>query len=161
MALIDDPMVLPCACTTLRKASRAVTRRYDEVMRPSGITATQLALLRAVDREGLVPMSRIAEGLVMDRTTLYRAVNPLLRDGFLSYAPGGSDARAKCLVLTPAGRARMAEAGELWDRAQQGVLELIGPSRWQRISAELMELAALVEGHPATAAASDNGASSQ
>lgn len=139
-------MTLPCACTTLRKASRAVTRHYDELMRPSGLTATQFAVLQEVEREGLVPMSHIAESLVMDRTTLYRAVNPLLRDGVLSYAPGGTDARAKYLIVTRAGKKRMARAAVLWEKAQQNTLGRIGEGRWRRISAELVELATLVDG---------------
>jgi DNA-binding MarR family transcriptional regulator len=131
----------PCACTTLRKASRAVTRFYDEMLRPEGLTATQLAILRAVDREGQVPMSHVAEALVMDRTSLYRAVGPLLRAGDLVSVPSEEDGRAKFLRLTGSGKRRLARAGRRWARAQKQMIEEIGPDRWPDLSRLLHETA--------------------
>jgi hypothetical protein len=32
----------PCACTTLRRAARAVTAAYDAALAPSGLRVTQL-----------------------------------------------------------------------------------------------------------------------
>src|SRR5262249_5171925 len=64
----------PCACTTLRKAARAVTRFYDAAIERAGMTTTQFAVLRAAERAGTVTMSRVADDLVMDRTSLYRTV---------------------------------------------------------------------------------------
>jgi DNA-binding MarR family transcriptional regulator len=130
---------LPCACTTLRKASRAVTRFYDEALRPTGLTSNQLAVMRAVDREGQVPMSRIAETLVMDRTSLYRAVGPLLRYGDLESVSPDDDSRAKYLKLTHTGERRMARAAPYWERAQRQMLRRIGPERWREMSQWLLE----------------------
>src|SRR5437879_13899705 len=76
----------PCACTTLRKAARAVTRFYDAAIERAGMTTTQFAVLRAAERAGTVTMSRVADDLVMDRTSLYRTVAPLLREGWLRRA---------------------------------------------------------------------------
>jgi len=130
----------PCACTTLRKTSRAVTRFYDEALRESGLTATQLAVLRAVARAGPVPMSRVAESLVMDRTTFYRAIAPLLRSGSLRARPAEGDGRAKRLELSPEGRRRMDEAGRSWGAAQRLLVQRIGASRWRELSAWLVEM---------------------
>jgi DNA-binding MarR family transcriptional regulator len=131
----------PCACTTLRKASRAVTRFYDEMLRPEGLTATQLAVLRAVDREGPVPMSHVAEALVMDRTSLYRAVGPLLRAGDLESVPSEEDGRAKYLRLSRSGRRRLARAGRRWALAQRTMVQEIGADRWPDLSRWLHETA--------------------
>jgi DNA-binding MarR family transcriptional regulator len=133
--------LVPCACTTLRKASRAVTRFYDEMLRPEGLTATQLAVLRAVDREGAVPMSHVADALVMDRTSLYRSVGPLLRAGDLVSVPSEADGRAKFLRLSRSGKRRLARAGRRWALAQKKMIEEIGPDRWPDLSRWLHETA--------------------
>jgi DNA-binding MarR family transcriptional regulator len=129
----------PCACTTLRKASRAVTRFYDDVLRPTELTTTQFAILRAVAREGRVPMSRVAEALVMDRTSLYRAVAPLLRSKDLELAPSNRDGRAKVLRLSQKGKRRMERAAGRWALAQRRMVKQIGAARWRELSRWLLE----------------------
>jgi len=128
-----------CACTTLRKASRAVTRFYDEALRPTDLTATQFAVMRAVEREKKVPMSHVARTLVMDRTTFYRAIAPLLRAGDLRWAPSAGDGRAKWLQLSASGRRRMNRAAGRWAAAQRRMVEKIGLARWRELSRWLSE----------------------
>jgi DNA-binding MarR family transcriptional regulator len=132
---------IPCACTTLRKAARAVTRFYDAAIERAGMTTTQFAVLRAAERAGTVTMSRVADDLVMDRTSLYRTVAPMLREGWLRCVPSDDDARAKCVVITPLGRSRIACAAKEWDAAQARVVAHIGRRRWGRLSASLLEIA--------------------
>lgn len=67
----------------MRRATRALTRAYDEALAPFGITVQQFAILRDIQRAGTIPLPRLAEGLVMDRTSLYRALPPLEREGLL------------------------------------------------------------------------------
>jgi DNA-binding MarR family transcriptional regulator len=131
----------PCACTTLRKAARAVTRFYDAAIERAGMTTTQFAVLRAAERAGTVTMSRVADDLVMDRTSLYRTVAPLLREGWLRCASSDDDARAKCLVITPLGRRRIACAAKEWDAAQARVVAHLGRRRLGRLSTSLLEIA--------------------
>jgi DNA-binding MarR family transcriptional regulator len=63
-----------CLCFRARRVSRALTRMYDEALRPLGIQATQLTLLNAIALSGAEggPMSATAEVLAMDGTTLSR-----------------------------------------------------------------------------------------
>jgi hypothetical protein len=37
-------LAIPCLCSTLRRASRAVSRLYDEELRGTGLRATRYAL---------------------------------------------------------------------------------------------------------------------
>jgi DNA-binding MarR family transcriptional regulator len=129
----------PCACTTLRKASRAVTRFYDEALRSTDLTSTQFAVMRAVAREEKVPMSRVASTLVMDRTTFYRAIAPLLRAGDLKWVPSRDDGRAKLLELSPSGRRRMDRAAGKWAAAQRRMVRKIGLARWRELSRWLQQ----------------------
>ena len=51
-----------CLCFRARRVSRALTRIYDEALRPLGIQATQLTLLNAIALTGEAggPMSATA-----------------------------------------------------------------------------------------------------
>jgi DNA-binding PadR family transcriptional regulator len=48
------PVSTPCLCNALRRASRAVSRLYDEELRGTGLRTTQYSLLSLLDRAGEV-----------------------------------------------------------------------------------------------------------
>jgi DNA-binding MarR family transcriptional regulator len=135
---------LPCACTALRKAARAVSRAYDEALAGSGLTTNQFAVLRHAARLADPPLSRLAESLVMDRTSLYRTLQPMVRAGWLEIvaAPRG---RAKLARLTPAGRAVMESAAPAWEAAQAGFLARFGAEPWAQVNAALSQVVAAAE----------------
>ena len=100
-----DSSTSPCACTTVKKLSRVLGRVYDSALAPSGINVTQFAVMRGIARHDGEPLVRVAEKLQMDRTSLYRAIAPLERDGWIEVA-AGVDARSRsarlyrnCVVL--------------------------------------------------------------
>src|SRR5947209_7151029 len=66
-----------CACSNVRKAARAVTQLFDEVLQPSGLRSTQFTLLVAVALMDEAPVTELAGALVMDRTTFTRNLKPL------------------------------------------------------------------------------------
>ena len=135
---------LPCACTALRKATRAMTRFYEETMAPAGMTVPQFALLRALERNGPTPMSRLAEELVMDRTSLYRAVKPLLRDGLVRMRSCATDRRVKEAELSGAGEAKIAQALPYWRKAQETFLADFGEEAWTGTSHALTRVVSLI-----------------
>jgi len=65
-----------CLCFRARRVSRALTRLYDDALRPLGIQATQLTLLNAIALSGRDggTMGAVADFLTMDPTTLSRNV---------------------------------------------------------------------------------------
>src|ERR1044072_3398166 len=79
-----------CACTTLRKPAPAVARVYDDALAEAGMTTAQFAILRHIAREQPVPLSRLADSLVMDRTSLYRALAPSAGKGWGEIAHGAA-----------------------------------------------------------------------
>jgi len=127
---------LPCACTALRKASRAVSRLYDDALAVHGLTVTQFAILRNIERLGGPVLSALAETLVMDRTSLYRTLEPMQRAGWIEIA-AAARGRAKLARLTPAGRALMAAAAGDWAAAQARVVEGFGAEAWAAMNAGL------------------------
>src|SRR5438552_9268027 len=63
-----------CAAFNFRRTARAVTRLYDLALQPSGIRATQFAILTAVAKYQPVAISRLGQILVLDQTTLTRSL---------------------------------------------------------------------------------------
>ncbi len=118
-----------CLCFRARRVSRALTRVYDDALRPLGIQATQLTLLNAIalSGEGGGMMSAIAEFLAMDATTLSRNVRPLETAGLVRVARMPADGRVRMALLTPAGRRAIETALPLWTQAHQRIIAALGP----------------------------------
>jgi DNA-binding MarR family transcriptional regulator len=142
-----------CACFNLRKAARAVTQLYEAVLEPTGLRATQMSVLVALSLAERAPLSRVADGLVMDRTTLTRNLRPLERRGWVRIEPG-DDRRERTLSLTRSGRAALGRAMPLWQQAQARVLAQIGDARWARLLTDLQGL--ISAAREATPAAKSN-----
>lgn len=124
MHMHHDYLSGPCACTSLRKAARAVGKAYDDALAPTGMTTAQFSILRNVSRGDAVPLSRLAEKLVMDRSSLYRAIAPIEAKGWvvLSAGPG----KAKLAALTEPGKAALAAAEPYWAQAQKHIVGTMG-----------------------------------
>lgn len=128
-----------CMCHKTRMAARAITRAYDEALRPTGLRATQISVLAAVGAEGALSIKALADSLEMDRTTLTRNLRPLEEQGYVLLAPERRH-RSRVLTLTPAGHAVIIEALPLWKEAQRRVARRLGEARWPEIQAALAEL---------------------
>jgi len=108
----------PCSCLSLRQASRYLTQKYDEALAPAGIRITQYSVLAVLKRLGPSSVQRLADALVMDRSTLGHNLRPLEKSGLVALAVHPEDRRAKRLVLTSDGEAKLKEARPLWRKAQ-------------------------------------------
>ncbi len=131
-----------CACFSLRKATRMVTQLYDEALKPAGIRATQFMVLVGIGSAGPVSVNQLADGIVMDRTTLTRNLKPLDREGLIAVRPG-DDLRVREVSLTAKGRKTLDRAFPLWERVQARLRQKIGDSRVDRL---LVDLQATVKG---------------
>ena len=86
-------------------------------MAKEGLRATQFSVLAKLGRLECVSINELAKSMVMDRTTLGRAIRPLQREGLLTIGPG-DDGRTRSLRLTAAGEARLQAATQRWREAQ-------------------------------------------
>lgn len=131
----------PCVCGRLRRASRALTRLYDEALEPTGLTVTQFAVLRTLARSKRPTLAELAEATAHEKSALWRILQPLLRKGWaMSSSTGGE--RSQRLELTPAGWAKLEEATPHWGVAKDRVSAALGPRE-----AALIELLSEVEAH--------------
>jgi len=133
-----------CACLNLRKAGRAVTQLFDDVMAPSGLKGTQFSVLATAAGLGPTPLSKLAEALVMDRTTLSRNLKPLVDHGLLR-VERGQDRRERRVQITEAGRLALEHALPYWRMAQERVTGTFGRERWQTMLGELRGVIAAIE----------------
>jgi DNA-binding MarR family transcriptional regulator len=110
-----------CLCLHVQRAARALARRFDEVLRPIGLTNGQFSLLMSLNRPEPPGMTSVATFLAMDRTTLTAALKPLERRGLVTVAQDPSDRRGRRLSLTREGRTLLASAVGIWEDAHREV----------------------------------------
>jgi len=129
-----------CLCLYLQRAARAEARRFDEALRPHGLTNGQFSLLMSLNRPEPAGLGAVAALLAMDRTTLTANLKPLERRGLVRSVADPEDARRRRLCLTAAGRRRLAAALPAWRRAEEATEALVGEADAKRLRALLAAL---------------------
>ena len=129
-----------CMCLHLQRAARAVARRFDEVLRPVGLTNGQFSLLMSLNRPEPPLMRDVASLLAMDRTTLTAMLKPLARRGLLEVSEDEKDRRGRRLKLLPAGRALLAEALPLWMETEAAVEAMLSSDAPETLRDDLRAL---------------------
>jgi len=125
-----------CLCRKLRVASRKVTRIYDDAFRECGITPTQFTLMAVALRAQNVSLSKLADILGMERTTLIRNLKPLERNGLIEVSSEGYR-RVKSVELSNKGIETLSEALPLWRKAQGRLKQKIGDDVWAQLQSDL------------------------
>jgi DNA-binding MarR family transcriptional regulator len=115
-----------CLCLSVQRTARALARRFDEALRPVGLTNGQFSMLMSLNRPQPATMTSVAELLAMDRTTLTAALKTLARRGLVVVAPDPGDRRSRLLSLTEEGRAALVAAVPIWEQMHAEVEELLG-----------------------------------
>src|SRR5215469_17650030 len=130
-----------CMCHKARMAARAVTRSYDDALRPMGLRATQVSVLAAVGAHGALSIKSLADSMGMDRTTLTRNLRPLEERGYVVLAPERRH-RSRMLTLTAAGQGALEKALPYWESAQGVIRRRLGGRGWPVVQQALAMLAA-------------------
>jgi DNA-binding MarR family transcriptional regulator len=130
-----------CFCLNLKRAARAVARRYDEALQPVELTNGQFSTLMTIKGLQPISMQRLAEMLGMDRTTLTATLKPLQRRALVSSHPDSADGRSRNLKLTDGGSKVLQQAVPLWSKVQQAVGREVGSSDAKMLRAQLARLA--------------------
>ena len=142
---VPNLVLQECACATLRKTSRTITRLYDEALKPSGLLATQYMVLVAIQKEHPVTIGQLAEIMVMDRTTLTRNLKPLEKSGLIVNGKG-EDQRTHVVSLTLKGKTAVEKAFPMWRKAQTHVATTLGPKRLVHLLSDLKEAVVRLRG---------------
>lgn len=131
-----------CLCLHMQRAARVLARRFDEALRPVGLTNGQFSLLMALNRPAPPPMGPVASLLAMDRTTLTAALKPLERRGLVEIVTDPADRRGRLLKLTSDGLAVLAAAVPIWQHTHDEVEAPLPAGNPDRLRADLQVLAA-------------------
>lgn len=129
-----------CVALRCRMASRAVTRAYDDALRPVDLKVTQFTLLASIRLDAFGSISEMADRLALERSTLSRNLLVLERRGLLTRSVG-KGGRARRLAITPKGEALLLRALPLWDKAQSGLVGRFGDEAWNAARRVLRDLA--------------------
>ncbi len=126
----DSLFAFRCACQNLRRATRIVTRVYDQELRKAGIEITQFGLLTALAAVGEANQKRLSAGFALDSTTLTRTLGLMRKRGWIEVRRG-TDKRERLFRLTAAGNRQVAAAQRHWERAERRFEKKLGRDGWE------------------------------
>lgn len=129
-----------CLCLHVQRAARALARRFDDALRPIGLTNGQFSLLVSLNRPKPPGMTAVASLLAMDRTTLTAALKPLRRRGLVKVSADPEDRRGRLMKLTPKGRKALARAVPVWRKTHAAVEALLRDGDADRLRGNLRAL---------------------
>jgi len=135
-----------CACDQLRRVTRGVTQVYDNAVMPSGLKITQLPIFVGLASEGDLPLTALAEGLALDRTTLTRNLKVLEDRGLIQTYEHADDARVRMVAMTLEGSRMLTAALERWVAVQEFVEERFGRDRLVALEDELAAFSKALDG---------------
>jgi DNA-binding MarR family transcriptional regulator len=114
-----------CPVFNIRAASRIITQLFDEELKPSGLQITQFAVLVGIASAESPTMNQLAQGMVMDRTTLTRNLKPIEAQGLIRIKKG-EDKRTSNIELTAKGKAALQKTLPYWEKARAKVSDELG-----------------------------------
>ena len=120
---LEKLMFTDCYATQFRRSSNALTRIYDDALRPVGIRITQFSLLRGLARLGDASVTQLAQEACLDRTTMSRNMKLLIEAGWVDVIPASTDKREKVLHINAKGHLVIKRAMRYWARAQKRIEE--------------------------------------
>jgi DNA-binding MarR family transcriptional regulator len=129
-----------CLCLHVQRAARALARRFDEALRPLGLTNGQFSLLMSLNQPEPPAMAGVASLLAMDRTTLTAALKPLERRGLVRVTADPADRRSRLMALTPKGMRLLTRALPIWQRIHRQVEDLLPDGDPNRLRSNLRAL---------------------
>lgn len=120
-------------CAALRRASRAVTHLYDQVLLPTGLKATQVVILLAIQQSGELAQWRLADQLGVSDEALSRRLATLRKGGLVAHRIGIERTGERLYQLTAYGVRRCEEVMPYWNRAQTRLRTTIGSEEWEAL----------------------------
>lgn len=133
---MTDPLRLVCHCGTIRQTARALTALYDAALAPHGIKVTQFTILAVIKELDAPATGDLAQALIMDSTSLSRALATLKKKGLINVRRGG-DLRMRYWYLTDRGRAKLKACREDWEKAQARVTRLHGAKNQKDLNSRI------------------------
>ena len=135
---VDDDLT-QCLVLNTRMAARAVTRRYDKALRPFGVTAAQFSILTSMVARPERSVTDMARSIAIDRTTLSRNLDLLVRKGLVS-GHEADKGNGRLVALTNEGNDLVQKLLPQWRQAQAEMRELLVAPDLKSVVASLQKL---------------------
>jgi len=129
-----------CLCLHVQRAARALARRFDDALRPIGLTNGQFSLMMSLNRPEPPGMAAVAALLGMNRTTLTAVLKPLQRRGLVKVTADPADGRGRLMTLTAKGRRMLVRAVPVWRDTHTAVEALLPDGGSDRLRNNLRAL---------------------
>jgi DNA-binding MarR family transcriptional regulator len=97
---------------SLRRIMRAADLHSQKLMKESGLTAPQLLVMQAIEKEGSPSTSSLARSIAVSQATMTRIIDRLERAGLVRRRKSSVDKRVVNISLTDAGYAKLESAPE-------------------------------------------------
>ena len=97
---------------SLRRIMRAADLHSQKLMKESGLTAPQLLVMQAIEKEGSPSTSSLARSIAVSQATMTRIIDRLERAGLVRRDKSSADKRVVNISLTGAGCTKLESAPE-------------------------------------------------
>ena len=131
--------VAQCDCLAIRQAARQITQLYERHLSNDGLKAGQYAILRKLSVLGSTSIGDLAHSMVMDATSVTRAIKLLQRDGLVGVS-GADDLRTRLVHVTGKGRTKLRAANVSWRKAQDQFERAFGASEARQLRRTMLRV---------------------
>ncbi len=132
--LIDD----------LRGAARTLVREFrivDGSGRVPGVSVSECHLLMELESRGTLTATELADILLMEKSSLSRLINRLIKSGLIAVSNDGADRRLRPLELTDQGRVTLTQIHDLANDQVRRALAFVAPGERQAMLSGLKQYA--------------------
>lgn len=123
---LADTMASECIAVRIRILNRAVSKIYDDALRPFGVKVSQLNILVATAKMGTAKPADVCGALHLSVSTLSRNVERMKNRGWIDVLADATDGRAQPFCLGKAGEELLATCMPAWRKAQKETKKLLG-----------------------------------
>lgn len=127
-------MAEACIGIHARSAARLITRFLDQALAPTGLGATQAALMAQIAAAADDTLGGLARRTGLEQSTLSRNLRTLETAGLIEIAMVEGDLRRRAVWLTEAGARRLEAALPLWRQADRHLAGLLSPDLAHRLA---------------------------
>lgn len=130
----------------VKRVQQALRRNCDAALRPSGLTMSQYAVLRALADHPAASASELARLCFVTRQSLQDVLRSLRADGLVGDAGGPQRGRARALRLTTVGKRRLKSAHTAVLDVETAMVHGLSAGTQAQLAVLLMQCAQNLEG---------------
>lgn len=123
--MVENPLAGDL-CFAVQRTNRIISRQVNEALRSTGLTAEQIFLLAAIGEAGSPRISEVSLLLGLDHSTVVSNLKPLVRKNWVTMFVDVDDRRARRLLLTDNGSARLVVAFERLQEREDALVKKVG-----------------------------------